>query len=158
MIRFKRKSFTSLVNKKNVSLGSEEDLQKQCNDWMNARYPEFTELFYFHAIQGFKLPQKTPQQKRLKFMVLKQLKDLGGLKENILDFEFHKNNGKYSSLFIELKIESPFGEKGQVLKKGKALPQSYTIEKLKDEGHYACFCWSLEQFKKTVTDYMECRL
>lgn len=137
---------------------SEETLQIQCNDWMEARYPEFTELFYFHAIQGFKLPERTPQQKAIKFKMLNDLKKLGGLKKNILDFEFHKNNGKYSSLFIELKIENPFGKNGQVLDKGKALDQWNTMQKLIIEGHYACFVWSLEQFKKVVTDYMEYRL
>ena len=150
MIRFKRKSFTSLVNKKNVSLGSEEDLQKQCNDWMNARYPELEKIFFFNSFQGMYL---THGQRR-------KAKTTGGLKKGLPDFIFLKNNNKYSGLFIELKKKTPFLQDGRTLKAddGHLQIQQDVISQLLIEGHYACFCWSLEQFKKIVTDYMECRL
>jgi hypothetical protein len=150
MIRFKRKSFTSSVNKKNVSLGSEEDLQKQCNDWMNARYAELEKLFFFNSFQGMKL----------NYGQIAKAKKTGGLKKGLPDFIFLKNNGKYSGLFIELKKKTPFLQGGRTLKAddGHLQIQQDVISQLLIEGHYACFCWSLEQFKKTVTDYMECRL
>jgi hypothetical protein len=150
MIQFKRKSFTSLVNKKSVNLGSEEDLQKQCNDWMNARYPELEKLFFFNSFQGMKL----------NYGQIAKAKKTGGLKKGLPDFIFLKNNGKYSGLFIELKKKTPFLQDGKTLKAddGHLQIQQDVISQLLIEGHYACFCWSLEQFKKTVTDYMECRL
>jgi len=150
MIQFKRKSFTSLVNKKSVNLGSEEDLQKQCNDWMNARYAELEKLFFFNSFQGMKL----------NYGQIAKAKKTGGLKKGLPDFIFLKNNGKYSGLFIELKKKTPFLQGGRTLKAddGHLQIQQDVISQLLIEGHYACFCWSLEQFKKTVTDYMECRL
>jgi len=150
MIRFKRKSFTSSVNKKNVSLGSEEDLQKQCNDWMNARYPELEKIFFFNSFQGMYLTHGQSAKG----------KNTGGLKKGLPDFIFLKNNNKYSGLFIELKKKTPFLQDGKTLKAddGHLQIQQDVISQLLIEGHYACFCWSLEQFKKTVTDYMECRL
>lgn len=150
MIQFKRKSFTSLVNKKSVNLGSEEDLQKQCNDWMNARYAELEKLFFFNSFQGMKL----------NYGQIAKAKKTGGLKKGLPDFIFLKNNGKYSGLFIELKKKTPFLQDGKTLKAddGHLQIQQDVISQLLIEGHYACFCWSLEQFKKTVTDYMECRL
>lgn len=131
---------------------SEKDLQIKCNQWIEYTYPELSELFYFHAFQGLSFPTK------YKFAIISQAKKLGGLKKNILDFQFNKNNGKYSGLFIELKIESPFKLDDKLKKDEHLEAQHNTILLLLNEGHYACFCWSFEMFKKIVTDYMECKL
>lgn len=131
---------------------SEEEIQIVCNEWMEKRYPELTELFYFHAFQGMKFPD------RVRWQIIAKAKKLGGLKKNILDFQFNKNNGKYSSLYIELKKETPFNKDGTLKKDDHLQSQANTIELLKLEGHYACFAWSFEQFKTIVTNYMECKL
>ena len=129
---------------------SEENLQIQCNDWINAKYPEFEKLFFFNSFQGMKL----------NFSQIAKAKKTGGLKKGLPDFIFLKNNGKYSGLFVELKKESPFLKDGKTLRAddGHLQLQQDVINQLLIEGHYACFVWSLEQFKKVVTDYMEYRL
>jgi len=131
---------------------SEEDLQAMCVQWIEHRYPELSELFYFHAFQGMKFPNK------YRWNIIAKAKKLGGLKKNILDFQFNKNNGKYSSLFIELKIESPFLKNGELKKDEHLAAQYNTINLLKLEGHYACFCWTFDQFKTIVENYMENKL
>lgn len=119
-----------------------------CADWIESQYRELTELFYFHSFLGMKLP----------IWAIVKAKKTGGLKANILDFQFAKNNGKYSSLYIELKKESPYLKNGNLKKDDHLEKQNNTINLLRLEGHYACFAWSLNQFKQIVTDYMECRL
>lgn len=130
----------------------EDLLQIKCNEWMEYSYHELTRLFKFNSFQGMAFPMP------YKWGIINNAKKLGGLKKSILDFEFAKNNGKYSSLFIELKTENPFDKNGNVINKNEALEQWDTIQLLLTEGHYACFAWSFEQFKKIVTDYMENRL
>ncbi len=130
----------------------EDLLQVKCNQWMEYAYPELTRLFKFNAFQGMVFLGK------YKWSIISNARKLGGLKKSILDFEFNKNNGKYSSLFIELKIENPFDKNGNVIDKGEAIEQWDTIQLLQNEGHYACFAWSFDQFKKIVTDYMENKL
>lgn len=131
---------------------TEKDIQKNCVTWIEYAYPELTELFYFHAFQGMKFPEK------YRWRIIAEAKALGGLKKNILDFQFNKNNGKYSSLYIELKTETPFTKNGELKKDSHLEAQANTINLLKLEGHYACFAWSFDMFKKIVTDYMECKL
>ena len=159
-LRFKKMSdiFAPSKPKKIKTIENDEaTLQEACNDWMESTYPELTELFYFHAFQGMAFPG------RYKFQIISQAKKLGGLKRNILDFQFNKNNGVYSSLFIELKIKSPFLKDGVTLlndydsKTGRShlRDQQNTINLLLIEGHYACFAWSFDMFKSIVKNYME---
>ena len=131
---------------------SEEQIQIMCSDWMNIRYPELSKLYFFNSFQGM----------RLNFGQIKKAKKTGGLKTGLPDFMFLKNNGTYSSLFIELKKESPYLKIGipnnQIRNDEHLQLQNDVIQQLKLEGHYACFAWSFDQFKKIVTDYMENKL
>lgn len=127
---------------------NEEQIQIMCNNWINARYPEFSKLYFFNSFQGM----------RLNFGQIKKAKKTGGLKTGLPDFIFLKNNGVYSGLFIELKKESPYLKNGELRTDEHLELQRDVLEQLKLEGHYACFVWSLDQFKKIVTDYMECKL
>lgn len=157
-LRFKKMSdiFAPSKPKKIKTIENDEaTLQEACNDWMESTYPELTELFYFHAFQGLKLPRSTEIERRITYSILGQAKKLGGLKENILDFQFNKNNVVYSGLFIELKIKCPYNLDGSVRNEGKAIEQNNTINLLLIEGHYACFAWSLDMFKSIVKNYME---
>lgn len=97
---------------------------------------------------------------KLTWSQIRRAKKTGGLKRDLPDFIFLKNNGKYSGLFIELKKESPFLKNGELKSdtSGHLQRQKDVLDMLNIEGHYASFCWTLEQFKKIVTDYMECRL
>ena len=123
-----------------------------CSDWINIRYPELSKLYFFNSFQGM----------RLNFGQIKKAKKTGGLKTGLPDFMFLKNNGTYSSLFIELKKESPYLKIGipnnQIRNDEHLQLQNDVIQQLKLEGHYACFAWSFDQFKKIVTDYMENKL
>ena len=131
---------------------TEEQIQIMCSDWMNIRYPELSKLYFFNSFQGM----------RLNFGQIKKAKKTGGLKTGLPDFMFLKNNGTYSSLFIELKKESPYlkiGIPNNHIRNDEHLQlQNDVIQQLKLEGHYACFAWSFDQFKKIVTDYMENKL
>ncbi len=131
---------------------TEEQIQIMCSDWMNIRYPELSKLYFFNSFQGM----------RLNFGQIKKAKKTGGLKTGLPDFMFLKNNGTYSSLFIELKKESPYLKIGipnnQIRNDEHLQLQNDVIQQLKLEGHYACFAWSFDQFKKIVTDYMENKL
>ena len=131
---------------------TEEQIQIMCSDWMNIRYPELSKLYFFNSFQGM----------RLNFGQKKKKKKTGGLKTGLPDFMFLKNNGTYSSLFIELKKESPYLKIGipnnQIRNDEHLQLQNDVIQQLKLEGHYACFAWSFDQFKKIVTDYMENKL
>jgi hypothetical protein len=131
---------------------SEEQIQIMCSDWINIRYPELSKLYFFNSFQGM----------RLNFGQIKKAKKTGGLKTGLPDFMFLKNNGTYSSLFIELKKESPYLKIGipnnQIRNDEHLQLQNDVIQQLKLEGHYACFAWSFDQFKKIVTDYMENKL
>jgi hypothetical protein len=127
---------------------TEEQLQIKCNDWINYRYPEFSKLFFFNSFQGM----------RLSFGQINKAKKTGGLKKGLPDFMFLKNNGTYSSLFIELKKESPYLKNGELKEDEHLQLQRDVIEQLKIEGHYACFCCSFDDFKTIVTNYMECTL
>lgn len=91
-----------------------------CNQWIETVYPELTELFYFHSFQGMKLP----------IWAIVKAKKSGGLKANILDFQFNKNNGKYFGLFIELKKETPYLKNGNLKEHGINKKYFYN-EKLK---------------------------
>lgn len=131
---------------------TEEQIQIMCSDWINIRYPELSKLYFFNSFQGM----------RLNFGQIKKAKKTGGLKTGLPDFMFLKNNGTYSSLFIELKKESPYLKIGvpnnQIRNDEHLQLQNDVIQQLKLEGHYACFAWSFDQFKKIVTDYMENKL
>lgn len=131
---------------------TEEQIQIMCSDWINIRYPELSKLYFFNSFQGM----------RLNFGQIKKAKKTGGLKTGLPDFMFLKNNGTYSSLFIELKKESPYLKIGipnnQIRNDEHLQLQNDVIQQLKLEGHYACFAWSFDQFKKIVMDYMENRL
>lgn len=144
IFKFKQKKFAPTIGY------SEESLQIQCNDWINAKYPELEKLFFFNSFQGMKL----------NFGQIAKAKKTGGLKKGLPDFIFLKNNGKFSGLFIELKKESPFLKDGKTLRAddGHLQLQQDVISQLLIEGHYACFVWSLDQFKNIVTNYMECKL
>lgn len=129
-----------------VTKESEEILQAKCSDWINARYPELSKLYFFNSFQGMKLS----------FGQIAKAKKTGGLKKGLPDFIFLKNNGTYSGLFIELKKECPFTEKGHLKKDDGHLElQKDVLLQLANEGHYAVFAWTLEQFKTLVTRYME---
>ena len=131
---------------------TEEQIQIMCSDWINIRYPELSKLYFFNSFQGM----------RLNFGQIKKAKKTGGLKTGLPDFMFLKNNGTYSSLFIELKKESPYLKIGipnnQIRNDEHLQLQNDVIQQLKLEGHYACFAWSFDQFKKIVNDYMENKL
>lgn len=136
-------------NNNPVTNQSEEVLQIKCSDWINARYPELSKLYFFNSFQGM----------RLTFGQIAKAKKTGGLKKGLPDFIFLKNNGSYSGLFIELKKESPFTKDGSLKKDDGHLElQRDVLHQLGMEGHYACFVWSLEQFKTLVTKYMENQL
>ena len=135
---------------------SEEELQIMCYNWLeSSKYRVLTKLYFFNSFQGMYL---TGRQRA-------QAKRTGGFNSGMPDFMFLKNNGSYSGLFIELKKDCPYNKDGTLQKhfdkktgKDHYAEQNDVLELLKIEGHYACFVWSLEQFKTLVTKYMENQL
>lgn len=136
---------------------TEEQIQIMCYDWLrfNTKYLPLKQLWFFNSFQGMKLNGRQ----------IAKAKKTGAFNRSMPDFMFLKNNGKYTSLFIELKKESPYNKDGSLQKhfdkktgRDHYADQNDVLELLKLEGHYACFAWSFDQFKKIVTDYMENKL
>lgn len=120
----------------------EYEFQKACTMYLSAKYPNV--LFDSDTIASVKLTK--PQAARNKAIQKK------GFKRP--DIAIYEPNGKYHGLFIELKTESPYKKNGE-LKSGEHLEgQNKTMEQLKQKGYYATFCWTFEQFKSIVDNYL----
>ncbi len=63
--------------------------------------------------------------------------------------------GKYSGLFLELKIETPFKKDGGVKSNDHIKGQWKTIQDLKDRGYDAYFVWSFEMAKQVIDQYLK---
>lgn len=124
----------------------EFELQKQVCRWLGVQHPKV--MFLSDTIASVKLT--IPQQNRNK-LIQKQ----GFKTPDLLIFE---PNEKYSGLFIELKVKSPFKLNGELLKDEHLEGQYLTIKKLRSKGYYACFSWSFEMTAGIVNDYLTNKL
>lgn len=121
----------------------EHHLQKQVCAYLSAQYPSVLFLS-----TGTSLKLTKGQANRNKAIQ----KD--GFK--CPDLLILKPVGKWSGLFLELKVESPFKRNGEIkasqndhLKK-----QQQAMEDLTLEGYFATFAWSFDHAKKIIDNYL----
>lgn len=120
----------------------EFELQKAICKWISIQYPNV--LFLSDTIASVKLT--IPQQVRNMQIQKKDFKT-----PDLLIFE---PKGKYSALFIELKVKSPFKKDGDLLKCKHLESQLKTIKQLNENGYYACFSWSFEMTIDIINKYL----
>lgn len=120
----------------------EFELQKQVCRWLSYQHPKV--LFLSDTIASVKLT--LPQQGRNKLIQKDNFKT-----PDLLIFE---PRGRYSGLFIELKVKSPFKKDGSLLKDEHLEGQEKTINDLRQKGYYACFSWSFEMTVEIIKNYL----
>lgn len=124
----------------------EFELQKAVCNYLRLKYPSI--LFDSDTIANIKLT--APQQSRNK-AIQKE-----GFKRP--DLCVYYPTEKYSGLFIELKVESPYKKDG-TLKSGDHLRgQNETMKELTALGYYCSFAWTLEQCIEIIDNYLQEKL
>jgi hypothetical protein len=74
------------------------------------------------------------------------------------DIIIFKPNAHYNALFIELKSKTPFKLNGELKKDEHLLAQGQSIAQLNALGYLAVFCWSFDQARKVIDNYMNNKL
>lgn len=139
----------------------EFELQKKIANYLNVVHPKI--LYLSDTIANIKL---TPQQQQRNKLIQK-----AGFK--CPDVLILKPNEKYHSLFLELKLESPYKKDGSLKKQmipiykkigGKKIKigeynhleeQERTLKELNNLGFYACFVWSYEAAIQIIDNYVK---
>lgn len=125
-----------------AKLHLEYKLQKQVCQYLNNQYPKV--LYMSDTIASIKLSM--PQAVRNKAI------QKGGFKcPDLIVFE---PMGKYSGLFIELKIESPYKLNGDLKKDSHLEGQAATIKDLRGKGFFACFATGFDEAKQIIDTYL----
>jgi len=121
----------------------EFELQKQICSYLKNQYPNV--LFLSDTVASLKLTK--PQQLRNK-----AIQKTGFKTPDLLILE---PNGKFSGLFIELKVKTIYKKNGfDLLKNEHVEEQALSIEILNNKGYFACFSWGFEMTKKIIDDYL----
>ena len=136
-------------------------IQKQICQYLEHQYPKV--LFISDATSGAKLTM--PQAVRNKSIQKDNFK--------IPDLQILEPNTEYYGLFLELKKETPYKKTGelkrQIIKIYKTIAkkrvvvgsydhlelQDKSIKLLRGKGYFACFCWSFDQAKEIIDDYIK---
>ena len=117
----------------------EYQIQKQVFQWAKLNQRKYPQLQLLHSsMNGVKLTSA---------LAGKRAKELGMI-VGLPDISLSVPNGKYASLWIELK-----SEKGIVSKQQKAV-----IQQLLDFGNYATVCWGFDETIITIENYLEGKL
>jgi hypothetical protein len=120
----------------------EFELQKQVCRWLSLQYPKV--LYLSDTIASVKLT--LPQQGRNKLIQKENFKT-----PDLLIFE---PRGRYSGLFIELKVKSPYKKDGSLLKDEHLEGQERTMNDLRERGYFATFSWSFPMTIEIIKNYL----
>ena len=60
---------------------------------------------------------------------------------------------EYKGFFLETKKETPYKKNGELKKNDHLREQADYLEWLRNQGYYADFCWSLENFEYHFNNY-----
>lgn len=71
------------------------------------------------------------------------------------DILIFQPNKLFHGMALELKIKSPYKKDGSLYSDTHLEEQAATIKRLNELGYMASFCWSFEQAKELITDYMK---
>lgn len=118
-------------------------LQKQLCQFIRTQHPNV--LFLSDTVASVKLSY--PQQGRNKAIQNSSF--------HCPDLMILEPRGKFSGLFLELKVKSPFKADGTLYKNEHLQNQFDTLTRLNERGYKALFVWSLETAMKIINDYLK---
>lgn len=135
---------------------TETDIQFQIFDWFNLQYPN--KIYRLHcSFNGVKL----------NIGIAKKMSSRG-MQKGEPDLHLYNKNEKFTSLYIELKVESPYKIDGSLKSQKKTdkktgiiynhlAKQSEFLMFLQKQGAAATFAVGFDGAKKAITDYIENR-
>lgn len=123
---------------------SEDIVQLAVVNYLRLKYPKVK--FLANYLSGARLP----------IYLAKKAKALGQAGQGTPDLFIFFNNGKHSSLAIELKAsgKSPFKKDGMLKTDEHLNKQNEYISYLNDAGFYATFCVGIDEAIDTIDKYM----
>lgn len=121
----------------------EFDLQKRVCAYLRAVHPSV--FFMSDTIASLKLTKMQATRNA-------QIQKPGFKTPDLLIF---CPKGNYHGLFIELKIESPYKQNGELKSNKHLQDQSETIKKLKELGYYADFHWDFNKIVSLIEWYLK---
>lgn len=124
---------------------SEDSVQFAVVNYLRLKYPKIK--FLANYLSGARLP----------IYLAKKAKILGQAGQGTPDLFIFFNNGKYSSLAIELKApgKNPFKKDGLLKSDEHLIKQNAYICYLNSIGFYATFCVGVDEAIKIIDRYMQ---
>lgn len=92
---------------------------------------------------------------KLKPSQAKRNKDIQDDDFHLMDLMIFKTNSKYSGLFLELKVVSPFKKNGELKKNEHLENQQKSIDYMNKQRYLALFAWEFEMIKEIIDNYMK---
>ena len=120
-------------------------IQKQICQYLEHQYPKL--LFISDTSSGAKLTM--PQAVRNKLIQKSDFK--------IPDLQIVEPNKDWHGLFLELKKETPYKKTGglKASQNNHLEEQENSMKLLRENGYFACFCWSFDQAKEIIDAYIK---
>ena len=121
----------------------EYNLQKQICEYLNVQYPGI--LYLSDTVASVKLS------------IIQAVRNKAIQKSGFScpDLLILQPNKRFSGLFIELKIKSPYKQNGDLLKSDHLERQQKAIKKLNYLGYYATFSTGFDETKQIIDNYMK---
>ena len=139
--------FQELVRKTNARSHStnrhiEHNMQVECVNWFKANFAAYAPFFWSTPNGGYR-SRKTAKEMKLE-----------GQKAGVPDLQLAYPCNGYHGLFIEMK-KSRIGKKGQLIDKGTLSDhQEEVIANLRRVGYRVEVCYSVQQFKDIINNYL----
>lgn len=121
----------------------EDLLQLSVITYLKLQYPNVR--FMANYLSGARLP----------IYLAKKAKKLGQAGQGTPDLFIFHNNGKYSMLVLELKVDSPYKLNGMLKSNEHLLKQSNYLDYLNQQGAYACFGVGLDNCIRIIDNYIQ---
>lgn len=120
----------------------EHDMQVICVNWFSSKFPHLEPFFWSTPSGGYRSKKTAIDMKK------------EGQKSGVPDLFLAYPNNNSHGLFIEMK-KSDIGKKGQLIGKGRlSKSQEERIAKLREVGFIVEVCYTFEQFKEIITQYL----
>lgn len=138
--------FKKLVAKANACSRSnkhiEHDMQVACVNWFKEHFAAYEPFFWSTPNGGYR-SAKTAREMKAE-----------GQKAGVPDLQLAYPCNGYHGLFIEMK-KSIMGKRGKLIGKGVCSDAQYkVINDLRKVGYRVEVCYSFDQFKEIVTNYL----
>ena len=123
----------------------EFELQKNICKFLSLQFPKV--VFISDATSGAKLT--IPQAVRNSLIQKSDFK--------IPDLQILEPNKDWHGLFLELKKETPYKKNGGIKasQNNHLDEQENSMKLLRAKGYLACFCWSFDQAKEIIEEYIK---